>query len=75
MSNIVRLCLPPLLSESALKKDLYDVPLCVIDINECADSTPDCDVNAECNNILGSYECMCEDGFHGNGTNCTGNLL
>ncbi|CAH3137179.1 unnamed protein product [Pocillopora meandrina] len=50
---------------------LYDVPLCVIDINECADSTPDCDVNAECNNILGSYECMCEDGFHGNGTNCT----
>ena len=54
---------------------LYDVLLCVIDINECADSTPDCDVNAVCNNILGSYKCMCEDGFHGNGTNCTGNLL
>ena len=44
----------------------------VIDIDECIDGTYRCDVNAECNNTLGSYNCTCKDGFHGNGTNCTG---
>ena len=43
------------------------------DIDECMDGTHGCDVNAECNNTKGSYNCTCKDGFHGNGTNCTGN--
>ena len=43
------------------------------DMDECMDGTHDCDVNAECNNTQGSYNCTCKDGFHGNGTNCTGN--
>ena len=32
----------------------------------------DCDVNAECNNTLGSYNCTFEDGYEGNGTKFTG---
>ncbi|XP_022778804.1 L-rhamnose-binding lectin CSL3-like, partial [Stylophora pistillata] len=39
--------------------------------NECTSGTHDCDANAECNNTLGSYNCTCKDGFHGNGTRCT----
>ena len=44
-------------------------------MDECADKTHDCDMNADCNNTLGSYECSCKDGYHGNGTNCSGNLF
>ena len=46
-----------------------------LDLDECADGTHNCDVNAECNNILGSYNCTCKDGSRGNGTKCTGNCL
>ena len=45
----------------------------VLDLDECSDGTHNCDVNADCNNTLGSYKCSCKHGFHGNGTNCTGN--
>ena len=44
----------------------------VIDIDECTIGTHTCDVNAVCNNIIGSYNCTCKDSFHGNGINCTG---
>ena len=44
-----------------------------LDLDECDDGTHNCDVNAECNNTLGSYNCKCRDGFRGNGTKCTGN--
>ena len=43
------------------------------DLDECADGTHNCDVNAKCYNTLGSYECMCKDGSRGNGTKCSGN--
>ncbi|XP_028415702.1 fibrillin-2-like [Dendronephthya gigantea] len=39
------------------------------DINEC--ETNPCDVNANCTNIHGSYECICHKGYEGNGINCT----
>ena len=58
----------------------FYIPLCtnvihfvVSDIDECLNGTHGCDVNAECNNTLGSYKCTCKDGFQGNGTKCTGN--
>ena len=42
------------------------------DIDECsADSNP-CDVNAQCINTDGSFSCVCEQGFTGNGTVCNG---
>ena len=54
--------------------NLYALASLVLDIDECAERTHDCDVNAECNNTLGSYNCTCKDGFQGNGSNCTGNM-
>ena len=29
-----------------------------------------CDVNADCNNTAGSYNCVCKAGYSGNGTSC-----
>ncbi len=43
----------------------------VSDIIDC-DEDPPCHVNATCNDIPGSYECNCSQGFTGNGTNCDG---
>ena len=45
------------------------------DINECANNTSNnCHVNATCSDTFGSYECQCNDGFTGDGVNCTGML-
>ena len=30
-------------------------------------------MNAQCLNKFGSYECVCDSGFSGNGKRCTGN--
>ena len=43
-----------------------------IDINECMNATNPCHANATCNNTDGSYTCACNNGYYGNGTNCTG---
>ena len=45
------------------------------DLDECADGTQNCDVNAERNNTMASYNCTCKDGFRGNGTKCIGNFI
>ena len=39
------------------------------DINECDTGSP-CDVAAACNNTLGSFTCVCNAGYHGNGSAC-----
>ena len=49
--------------------------LCFKDINECEANTYPCHKNASCDNTIGSYECTCEDGFHGNGTTCEGSFI
>jgi len=42
--------------------------LCVLtDIHECNKGLGDCDLNATCMNTYGSYVCMCNSGFTGNG--------
>lgn len=41
------------------------------DIDECLDGTHACDINAECLNTIGSYECVCILGFTGNGRQCS----
>ena len=42
------------------------------DINECDDGTASCDVNAQCTNTDGSYNCSCSSGYSGDGMTCTG---
>ena len=60
----------------------------VIDFNECAEGLDDCDHNIECTttssgretcrpvascaNTDGSYQCLCNAGYTGNGRVCTG---
>ncbi|KAM9473467.1 adhesion G protein-coupled receptor E2-like isoform 4-T4 [Salvelinus alpinus] len=34
-----------------------------IDINECLENKDTCCPNAECHNVLGSYSCICNEGF------------
>ena len=47
-----------------------------IDVDECSDGTNNCDVNANCTDTIGSFECTCVAGYAGDGVrNCTGNQL
>ena len=41
------------------------------DIDECQEQSP-CDANAMCTNTLGSFTCVCNDGYQGDGLTCTG---
>lgn len=41
------------------------------DIDECSINNP-CDPNAHCQNIQGSYNCTCQDGYSGDGFFCQG---
>ena len=46
------------------------------DEDECALGTDNCEVNAWCRNTIGSFICICKDGYQGDGFNCTGqNIL
>ena len=40
------------------------------DIDECMEYSP-CDVNATCNNTIGSFNCECNIGYSGDGMNCS----
>ena len=42
------------------------------DIDECMLGTADCDPNADCMNQIGSYDCICRDGYAGSGLECFG---
>ena len=42
------------------------------DIDECRLGTHNCDVNAICINLPGSFSCACRQGYTGNGFVCQG---
>ena len=42
------------------------------DVDECATWIDDCHDYATCNNTMGNFECTCDEGFNGDGKNCTG---
>ena len=51
----------------------------ITDIDECRlpDSesmAANCDPNAFCTNLNGTYNCTCTDGYTGNGSYCEGNI-
>lgn len=48
---------------------LFNV-LFVADIDECARGTHECDVNANCTNMDGTFMCICDTGFTGSGFQC-----
>ena len=45
------------------------------DIDECALGAFVCDPNAYCDNTIGSYDCICVDGYMKNGSACLSELL
>ena len=51
---------------------LYCFLFLLLDLDECKDKTHQCDVNANCTNIPGSYNCTCRPGYQGNGSICNG---
>jgi hypothetical protein len=40
---------------------------CDTDVNECAAGTDECDSSADCHNTDGGYECVCKQGYDGDG--------
>lgn len=40
-----------------------------LDINECELDIDECNINANCSNNMGSYDCMCISGYEGSGFN------
>ena len=41
-----------------------------VDIDECMENIHMCDGNAQCRDTFGSYDCLCNAGYHGNGFHC-----
>ena len=56
------------------KKSIYDILSVLIfpDVDECNSNIPVCDVNAKCQNTIGSYNCSCKAGLTGDGKRCHG---
>lgn len=43
-----------------------------LDSNECIRDNGGCFIYVDCINLLGSYKCVCEEGFKGDGYSCGG---
>lgn len=64
-----------LVSCSVISKGARYVTVFYLDINECTEGTHNCDGNATCTDTDGSFDCVCNTGYTGNGTDCAGKLL
>jgi hypothetical protein len=51
---------------------IYSVYFVILDINECANDP--CHDDATCTNFAGSFRCVCNNGFSGDGFTCTGEI-
>jgi len=45
------------------------------DINECSVGSDNCDSKATCLNTVGSFTCICNSGYFGDGITCSGFFL
>ncbi|XP_068679872.1 adhesion G protein-coupled receptor L4-like isoform X2 [Montipora foliosa] len=50
---------------NALKVEVYE------DIDDCLTNASNCDQHATCVDTVGSFSCLCNHGFSGNGTSCS----
>ena len=55
-----------------LHSTIYTTKVCHTDTDECAEGLDNCSTNATCTDTLGSYTCVCNLGFTGDGRNCSG---
>lgn len=46
----------------------------ILDVDECAAGTDNCDSNAQCRNAIGSFNCICLQGYSGSGLACYGKV-
>uniref|UniRef100_A0A673WNY5 CD97 antigen-like n=1 Tax=Salmo trutta TaxID=8032 RepID=A0A673WNY5_SALTR len=56
-------CALGFISSSQQMNFTADSPEKCLDINECLENNNTCGPNAECHNVLGSYSCICNEGF------------
>uniref|UniRef100_A0A915L883 Uncharacterized protein n=1 Tax=Romanomermis culicivorax TaxID=13658 RepID=A0A915L883_ROMCU len=49
---------------------LLNPPYCTVDKDECATGATICHEKAACNNLFGSYKCICQPGWSGDGFSC-----
>lgn len=47
----------------------------LLDINECKSGANDCHQKSFCNNTIGSYHCICNEGYEGTGQTCVGKII
>lgn len=45
------------------------------DLDECSNGTHMCSQHADCKNTMGSYRCLCKEGYTGDGFTCTGRFM
>lgn len=45
------------------------------DVDECEIGAHNCDMNAACINVPGSFKCRCRDGWVGDGIKCVGEYI
>ena len=55
---------------NVVNSELSVMIICLKDINECEASDHGCHSNANCVNSLGSFNCVCNEGYIGDGINC-----
>lgn len=59
-------------SQVSLLICLLGVPSVLPDVDECAEATDDCHIDAICQNTPKSYKCICKPGYKGEGKQCEG---
>ena len=59
-----------------MSKSVICIP---IDINECSEGSSNCTIDSICVNTEGSYDCVCSEGYSGDGRQdgdgCQGNIF
>lgn len=55
-----------------IDSDFNMCKLVFVDVDECEIGAHNCDLQASCVNVPGSFRCSCKEGWIGNGIKCIG---